>query len=125
MRTVGAGVLIGLAALLVACPSTTKLSLRNDSSSEIEVISAYSDAVLASIAPGESETVLYGQDCLRIEARGRLFEFPPALPPDGYTKVGTFGVRIFAVFTPEEQLELTHPAGQTLERRNFTVEPGC
>ena len=117
--------LVSSAALLIACPATTKVSLQNDSSSEIQVIAAYSDAVLATIAPGESETVQYNQDCFRIEARGMLIEFPPAHPPDDYAEVGTFGVTIFAVFTRDEQLELTHPAGPKIGRHNFTVEPGC
>jgi len=121
-----------IAALLTsACPATMQVALRNDSPEEIEVLSAYSDAVLARIAASSSEDVPFGQDCFRVRAGGQVLEFQPAIPPDAYIEVGLFRTRISATFTRSNEVQITpaeaHPstdAGIGL-KRGCPVEPGA
>lgn len=117
--------LLSLAALAVACPATTKLVLWNDSPAEIEVLSAYSDAVLARIAPSTSETVIYNQDCFRIRKGSETLEFQPAIPPDRYVEVRTFNVRISATFTRDNELEITPLGDQIGTDPNISMKRGC
>ena len=114
-----------LAVVAVACPVTTKVVLRNDSPADIEVLSAYSDAVLSRIAPSSSGTAIYSQDCLRIRTASEILEFETTIPPDSYIDVGTFSVRISATFTPDNDLEITPLDSQAGAHPNITLKRGC
>jgi len=114
-----------LVPLLVACPATTKIALKNDSTTEIEVLSAYSDAVLARIEPSGSETVVYSQDCLRIRTGGGILEFQPTIPPAAYCEVRTFSVLVSATFDRSHDLEIIRRDGPAESFPNLSLARGC
>ena len=114
-----------LAVLLTGCPATTKVVLRNESLGKIEVLSAYSDAVLASIEPGSTETVVYNQDCFRVRKEDSVIGFRPIVPPDRYIEVRTFSVRIFGAFTKDDGLESTRLESHEGKDPNIPLARGC
>jgi hypothetical protein len=125
MRLLRIASLILLSSLFAACPATTKVVLRNESANEIEVLSAYSEAVLATIAPAATETIVYNQDCFRVRSDGEVIGFQPVVPPPEYIEVRTFHVRIFGVFTKGNDLEITPLEGREGEDPNIPLKRGC
>jgi len=114
-----------LVPLSLACPATTKIALKNDSSTEIEVLSAYSDAVLTRIAPSGTETAVYNQDCVRIRTGNVILEYRPTMPPAAYYEVRTFWVLLSATFTRDSDLEITPWDGHADGYPDISLERGC
>jgi len=117
--------LVLLASISIGCPAMTKVVLRNESSNAIDVLSAYSDAVLGRIPPNMSEVIVYNQDCFRVRSAGRVLGFYPVVPPDQYIEVDTFSTRIFAIFTESQGLEITAIRGEQSDSPNISLELGC
>ena len=84
---------------LGGCPASTEMKLRNETSKEIEVLSAYGDEIWASIPPGRTETVTFSRDCIRIKQATVTYEFEPILVPEEYVEIGLLSTSIRTIFT--------------------------
>jgi hypothetical protein len=102
-----------------------KIVLSNGSPTDIEVLSAYSDAVLARIAPSNSATTIYNQDCLRIRRGTEILEFRPVIPPDRYIDARVFSVRISALFTQSNELKITPLDSRVGTDVTISLPRGC
>jgi hypothetical protein len=109
--------------LLAGCPVSMQVKLLNGGIENIDVLSGYSDAVLAEIAPGERKEAIYNFDCFRVRAGGVLYEFKPIVPPAEYINTGAFSSSFEGEFTADRKLKI-YPSNHAPEK-SIELPAGC
>ena len=108
-----------LCLIISGCPINTQIELRNDTDSNIYVLSSYSDYVLAEIQPQKSEKITFNKDCFRIKANEHLYEYKLLSYPEEIIKKNIFSTHFVARFNPMKEITIYENNSQINEDLYF------
>ncbi|MGI0117806.1 hypothetical protein [Zooshikella sp. RANM57] len=95
--------IVTASALLAGCPALLKLSLKNETENEIHLYSIYSGGVLTTIKPGETGSIPYTYDCLKVGIEDSIVEYKEIVTTSSLIREnGIFSTKIDVVINKDK-----------------------